>query len=409
MGRRKIDPIEAARLRTEGWSLQRLADRYKVSGPSAVAHAIKRNIDEVRAAGLEYHGHDEPSMRSRRKEVAYAAGSAHSTIGADGLPELFYLYHVEELSMQEIGDEFGVHERTIGRYLNGRVHHETTEQLIAKYGKPDPSRWHPPKAFDDDKIREAFRLYHDLKYTIPMAASALEVSTDVIHRTLTGRYGILSEELLKTHGPCRMRTVIEPEQIPEIFKRYYVLRESQSRIGIDFDVNQATIGNLLRGEIETLSEYVDPLIAQYGLPSDEVDHIQKEEGRLRRFVRELVWPMEVIGDRQRSEQPAWLGRQRFDIWVPELKMAVEYHGSQHFEPIEWFGGQSKFEERQINDQRKRELAAANGVLLVEIAHFDPLDLASIRLRLENALTASGRPVPWTKHQARYESRQMKLC
>ena len=35
--------------------------------------------------------------------------------------------------------------------------------------------------------------------------------------------------------------------------------------------------------------------------------------------------------------PVFLGNQHFDIWFPDWRIAVEYHGKQHFEPVEFFG------------------------------------------------------------------------
>ncbi|MDZ7702929.1 MAG: hypothetical protein U5L04_00410 [Trueperaceae bacterium] len=65
-------------------------------------------------------------------------------------------------------------------------------------------------------------------------------------------------------------------------------------------------------------------------------------------------------------RPTWLGRQHFDIWMPHWKVAVEYHGAQHFEPVEFFGGREAFEETRKRDQRKMALAKENGVKLLVI-------------------------------------------
>ena len=70
-------------------------------------------------------------------------------------------------------------------------------------------------------------------------------------------------------------------------------------------------------------------------------------------------------------QPKWLGRQHFDIWLPNWKIAVEYHGKQHFEPVEFFGGKESFEKTVERDLRKIEIAKKNGVkLIVVTADYD---------------------------------------
>lgn len=72
-------------------------------------------------------------------------------------------------------------------------------------------------------------------------------------------------------------------------------------------------------------------------------------------------------------QPEWLGRQHFDIWLPNWKIAVEYHGKQHFEPVDFFGGQKSFEGTVERDKRKVMLAKQQGVTLYIITEDDNQD------------------------------------
>lgn len=62
--------------------------------------------------------------------------------------------------------------------------------------------------------------------------------------------------------------------------------------------------------------------------------------------------------------PDWLGLQHFDIWMPELNIAIEYHGKQHFEPVEFFGGEKAFIETLKRDKRKERLCIENNVDLI---------------------------------------------
>ena len=50
-------------------------------------------------------------------------------------------------------------------------------------------------------------------------------------------------------------------------------------------------------------------------------------------------------------KPKWLGNQHVDIWFPKFKIGVEYQGKQHFEPIEFFGGEESFIRNQERDYR----------------------------------------------------------
>jgi hypothetical protein len=62
-------------------------------------------------------------------------------------------------------------------------------------------------------------------------------------------------------------------------------------------------------------------------------------------------------------KPEWLGKQHFDIWFSRWKIAVEYHGRQHFEPVDFFGGSESFAETKKRDEKKMALAKAHGVKL----------------------------------------------
>ena len=72
-------------------------------------------------------------------------------------------------------------------------------------------------------------------------------------------------------------------------------------------------------------------------------------------------------------RPTWLGRQHFDIWFPNWKIAVEYHGRQHFEPVEFFGGKEVFLKTVERDKRKVNLSKKHGVKLLIVTETDNQD------------------------------------
>jgi len=65
-------------------------------------------------------------------------------------------------------------------------------------------------------------------------------------------------------------------------------------------------------------------------------------------------------------KPKWLGRQHFDIYFPFLNIAVEYQGKQHFESVEYFGGNEAFKQNIIRDKRKKDLAFQNNCELIYV-------------------------------------------
>ena len=108
----------------------------------------------------------------------------------------------------------------------------------------------------------------------------------------------------------------------------------------------------------------------------------RREDELYRLVARL-FPTKMI---RREASPPWLGRQRLDIYIPELKLAIEHQGEQHYRPIGAFGGDQAFATLQERDKRKRTLCQEHGVTVVDIGFDTPLTMPILRSRLRRWLT-----------------------
>lgn len=75
-----------------------------------------------------------------------------------------------------------------------------------------------------------------------------------------------------------------------------------------------------------------------------------------------------------------VARLSFDFYLPNYNILVEFQGKQHYEPIEYFGGEKSFKKQQINDQIKKEFAIKNNIKLIEIPYwdFDKIDEILVR-------------------------------
>lgn len=78
----------------------------------------------------------------------------------------------------------------------------------------------------------------------------------------------------------------------------------------------------------------------------------------------------------------WLENQSLDIYIPSLKIGIEYQGLQHYEPVEFFGGQEAFLYRQKLDALKVEKCNKNGVRLI---HWHYQDVVS-KINLERKMS-----------------------
>lgn len=75
-------------------------------------------------------------------------------------------------------------------------------------------------------------------------------------------------------------------------------------------------------------------------------------------------------------------RYRYDFYLPDLNILIEYDGEQHYRPIDYFGGQVGFQRNQTNDQIKNELAKAYGYSLIRIPFNQ---LANLEIFLSRAI------------------------
>ena len=85
----------------------------------------------------------------------------------------------------------------------------------------------------------------------------------------------------------------------------------------------------------------------------------------------------------RQYSPEWLGKQRIDIYIKELNIAIEYQGEQHYKPIDIFGGEEGFIECQKRDKLKKALCEANGVKLIYFKYDEKLTEENILNKIKN--------------------------
>ena len=76
---------------------------------------------------------------------------------------------------------------------------------------------------------------------------------------------------------------------------------------------------------------------------------------------------------KRQVRPPWLKGLELDIWIPELSIAFEYQGKQHFQPIAHWGGDEALMKIKERDKTKRELCQEKGIKLICINYDDPVE------------------------------------
>lgn len=160
-----------------------------------------------------------------------------------------------------------------------------------------------------------------------------------------------------------------------------------------------------RPSTDVYTKYADPIIKHY-LPYIMVEAIRsgvdtrEAENRVRKrlgvpnigegWVSEtqlyhlvcVLFPNLRV---EREASPEWLRRMRFDIFLPEVNVAVEYQGEQHYRAIECFGGDEGFAKTWERDRLKRRLAKRAGVEVVEFKYDERITEKAVWNRISRAI------------------------
>ena len=119
--------------------------------------------------------------------------------------------------------------------------------------------------------------------------------------------------------------------------------------------------------------------ARFGFPA--IGERWGSETILFRVVQALVAPHETSHHDRGKE----LEGLELDIWIPELKLGIEYQGEQHYEAIKHWGGEDGLAKRKANDHRKRALCKNLGYTLVEFRFDEELTEAVVLSRIKRHL------------------------
>jgi hypothetical protein len=104
--------------------------------------------------------------------------------------------------------------------------------------------------------------------------------------------------------------------------------------------------------------------------------------RCQLFTQKKLFPQYTV---QREASPAWIGNQRLDINIPEIKLGIEYQGEQHFKAIDMFGGEDGLKKRKELDKEKLSKCKKNNVSLVYFTYKDGLSEKLVMTRLKKYL------------------------
>ena len=60
----------------------------------------------------------------------------------------------------------------------------------------------------------------------------------------------------------------------------------------------------------------------------------------------------------------------YDFYIPSQSILIEYQGKQHYQAIDYFGGDSAFKKQQKHDKMKADYAKSHGYSLIAIPYIE---------------------------------------
>lgn len=176
-----------------------------------------------------------------------------------------------------------------------------------------------------------------------------------------------------------------------VFSQYVVPNEKAFRLCVQWmGENSTELTSRLRSRlgvypVQIAARYwcqdrTDHADVAFVLPSDANDLLfAPAPWKGRASLTQLV--LQLYPDAICEYSPLWLAGQRVDIFIPSLQVGIEYHGEQHYRPIEHFGGRKALRATRVRDKRKAEACKKNGVVLVEWKHSERISKDAFRRKL----------------------------
>lgn len=99
------------------------------------------------------------------------------------------------------------------------------------------------------------------------------------------------------------------------------------------------------------------------------------------LVRSLFPTKEIL----RHYRPRFLCNLELDIYIPDLRIGIEYQGYQHYYPVKHWGGEARLKELQARDRRKCILCEKEGVRLIHFRYDEELSETMVKEKLKEVI------------------------
>ncbi|MGW6132373.1 hypothetical protein ACWFNE_20295 [Cellulomonas sp. NPDC055163] len=279
------------------------------------------------------------ALRSVRETTA--VGVRGELIFEPGLPDAWVIYPP----------------RRYGVFLGYSKHEEGPFRLCACARAAFDAVAHGDEAFDADGVSQTRR-------DVPVSPAVLQGRSFDVVLDDDDSWGTSLCHRCNSQTPAlRYRSTLSR------FRQHHEWFIAQEWLASDTDGVGETEDMVSQHEVE------NTVRASFGVPA--IGTWKVSETLLYEMIKQLV-PSERV---ERCVRPSWLGGLELDIWIPELSLAVEYQGEQHFRPVEHWGGKDALDRQQERDARKVALCRDRKVTLIHFDYDEPLTPQHVLNRL----------------------------
>lgn len=159
------------------------------------------------------------------------------------------------------------------------------------------------------------------------------------------------------------------------FSYFYEDRQVKNDLEI-YDIYEEIISSAQKGTYDA---------CEFGLYNKPVNRWKSEE-LVYNITKKLYKDYQVIY----QYKPFFLGTEKgnmsYDIYICGLKIAIEYQGKQHFEPVDYFGGEENFLRQKERDELKAKRSVEHGVKLIYVNYWEDITPDLIKGKIESAIS-----------------------
>ena len=250
------------------------------------------------------------------------------------------------MTQEEIAEIYGVHRKTVGKWLNHYGIKKSRKEITREIQDKHHQKFGVRTPAERKEVRDKMVSTNILRYGNP--SSLHGKSQDKTNNALLDSIGVENPSYLKLNPEAR-EVLLSKESF-----RSFLIEEDNSSSKI--------ISSKLSISVATFNRY----IKKYGL--EHLVDRQLSKGAI--YIKYLLEKNGLSFETEKTF-PSCRGQSNplpFDFYIESHNLLIEFDGRQHFEPVEYWGGEEGFKKRQFYDSLKNSFAEENGFKLLRFNH-----------------------------------------